>query len=162
VKLFENRKKVLYIILGFVAVWLFILSVDVRAESELRFDGGMAVLKGETPTIGMNIKWPLAGPVNTDYELGFHLIGSSDTPKKPDSPNSITAYGMLVDGYKWYEMGLGFGLTNNDNKYHCRATFTLMAGAKWKRLTLRWYHNSSAGSCRPNTGRDLVKVGWRF
>jgi hypothetical protein len=161
VRLFKNPKQAVYWIVGFVVLLLILFSVESRG-SELRFEAGQAIFKGHTPTVGMNLKWREAGPVRTDYEAGFHLIGSSDHPGKEGSPNSFTLYGQLVDGYRWFELGLGFAFTNVDNLYHCRFTANMMAGLTWERLTLRWYHNSSAGSCRPNTGRDLLKLGWRF
>jgi hypothetical protein len=163
-KLFRNKFKDQVAIYAFVVAFLVLLAVHPRscAASELSVEGGAAMLRGMTPTLGLDIRWPGAGPVGTDYELGFNLIGDSQWDGQY-SPNALTLHGMLWDGYGPLEMGLGFAYTTVPQVYHCQTTFAL--GARWRltdRLALSWRHFSSGGSCDPNTGRDLAVVSWKF
>lgn len=158
--LFRNPKKVVYIIAAFVAALLFLFSVKSRG-SDLYVEGGSAMLRGETPALGLNINFPRAGPVNTDYEVGFLLSGESTHYR--GNANAFTGYGLIVDGYKNFEMGLGFAYTNVEWEYTCQLTAALMA--RWRftpRIAAQWRHFSSAGSCKPNAGRDFLTVSWRF
>jgi hypothetical protein len=160
-RLFRNPKKAVYMIVAFVILLLMLFSISSRGHaSELYLDGGMTVARGLAPSLGLSIKWPEKGPVNTDYELGFRLTGESEY--KGSQPNAVTIYGMLVDGYGPLEAGIGFARTNVSWSYACQDTFELMLGLKWKRTRVRYQHNSSAGSCEPNTGRDWLMFSWRF
>jgi len=160
-RLFRNSKGTVIAIVAFVVALLVLFAVRARAEQTLAFEGGMAMLRGQTPAIGLTIGCPDCGPVGTGYELGFDLIG--DSHDYQDSPNAIGPRVMLVDGWRRAELGLGFQWWNVETPYTCQFTFALMA--RWRftdRIAAQWRHSSSAGSCRPNVGRDLLAVGWTF
>ena len=160
-KLFRNNWQTVVVIVSFVLLFLFLLGKEARGE-ELYFDAGSAVVRGYTPTVGLTIAWKNEGPVNTDYELGFRLIGDSKF-KGEDQSNQFVAYGMLVDGWKKAEMGMGFAYFNVETEYNCQVTFSLLARYRFTdRIHTQWHHFSTAGSCRPNYGRDLLTIGWRF
>ena len=159
-KIFDNEKGVVAAIVIFVLLLLTLFSIKARG-SELTFEGGSAMVRGETPVIGLNVRWPRQGPVNTDWEAGFLLSAQSE--EKRENPNAFTGYGLIVDGYKNFEMGLGFAYTNVEWEYSCQLTAALMA--RWRfgqRMALQWRHFSSAGSCKPNPGRDFLTWSWRF
>jgi len=159
--LFNNPKKVVYLIAAFVAVLLLLFAIKSRG-SELTVEGGSAMIRGETPALGLNIQWLQAGPVGTDYELGFNLIGQSRYQGN-DVTNQIVWHAMLWDGYKRAELGIGAAYFNVPSPYACQFDFTL--GARWRftdHISAQWRHYSSAGSCTPNVGRDLLTFGWRF
>jgi hypothetical protein len=159
-KLFGNKKPVVYVIVAFV-IALFTLFAIKAEGSELSAEAGSAVVRGETPTLGINLYWPDTGPVGTDYELGFNLVGQSSGHES--NPNTIIIRGMLWDGYKRFSMGLGFAYTNVDQEYTCRFTFAMGLRIKiTDRISAQARHFSSAGSCQPNVGRDLLTVAWRF
>lgn len=159
-RLFDNKKPVLYAIIAFVAALLVLFSLKSEG-SELTFEAGSAIVRGETPTVGINMAWPDAGPVGTDYELGFNLVGESEHYRK--NPNAITLRGMLWDGYKRVSLGLGFAYTNVEQEYACQVTFALGIRVRlFERVAVQARHFSSAGSCKPNAGRDLLTVSWRF
>lgn len=160
-KLFNNQKAVVIAIVVFVAFLLWLFAIPARAESELRVEAGSAMVRGETPALGLEVRWPLAGPVGTDWEAGFLL--SAQSTHRRENPNAFTAYGMIVDGWRRFELGLGFAYTNVDWEYACRETAALMARYRASaRLAVQWRHFSSAGSCRPNAGRDFLTASWRF
>ena len=159
-RLFNNPKAVTVAVLLFVGLLILLWSRHSRA-SDLILEGGSAMLRGETPTLGVNLRWPSAGPVNTDYELGFNLVGESDHYRQ--NSNVIIVHALLVDGWRAFEAGLGFYGQNVAQEYNCQFGFQLMA--RWRfsqRLAAQWRHFSSAGSCLPNAGRDLLTLGWRF
>ena len=76
-RLFRNPKSSLYLIAAFVIVLLVLFARHSRA-SELQLEGGAAVLRGYTPALGLSIQWPDKGPAQTDYELGFLIIGDGE------------------------------------------------------------------------------------
>jgi hypothetical protein len=160
-RLFNNPWQVVIAIVIFISLFLFLLSKEARSE-EIYFDAGSAVVRGYAPTIGMNIAWKEEGPKKTDYELGFKLIGESEFDGV-DQRNQFVVHGMLVDGWKNAEMGVGFAYFNVPSDYACQFTFSLLARYRFtERIHMQAHHFSTAGSCRPNYGRDLLTVGWRF
>jgi hypothetical protein len=160
-KLLDNPTKVIVAIVIFVGLMLLLFSVESRG-SDLYFDAGSAIVRGETPVVGLNIAWKEAGPVKTDYELGFKLIGQS-TYKERDQSNQFVVHGMLVDGWKNFEMGMGFAYFNVESEYTCQFTYSLLMRYRFtERIHAQAHHFSTAGSCDPNPGRDLLTVGWRF
>jgi hypothetical protein len=160
-KLLDNPVKVIIAVVLFVLLFLFLLSKEARSE-EIYFDAGSAMVRGYTPAIGLNIAWKEEGPKKTDYELGFKLIGQSEY-KGEDQSNQFVVHGMLVDGYKNFEMGMGFAYFNVESDYTCQFTYSLLARYRFtQRIHAQWHHFSTAGSCDPNPGRDLLTLGWRF
>lgn len=160
-RLFRNHKSALYLIGAAILVLLVLWSVHARAEQTFEFEAGSAMLRGETPVIGLTIACKECGPVNTDYEFGFDMIGSSHHYR--DNPNVIQVRAQLIDGWKRFEMGLGFYYQNIPSEYVCQFGFHLLARYRLaERLALQWRHSSSGSSCRPNAGRDLLTASWRF
>lgn len=162
-KLFDNPGPVVVGIVVIVALLIWLFATPARGDQVLYLEGGSAMLRGETPTLGFNVACKLCGPANTDYEYGFELIGTSSHYR--DNPNVIQLHAQIVDGWKNLELGLGFYWLNTDHEYTCREGFHLLA--RWRfteRIALQWRHSSSGGSCKPNAGRDLltlgVKLGW--
>lgn len=159
--LFRNPKRVQYAIAAFVLLLLLLFAARSRG-SELQVEGGAAMLRGYAPTLGLSIQWPGAGPAGTDYEAGFNLIGES-TYHDADVTNQSVWYGMLWDGYRAIELGIGAAYFNVESPYTCQFTFAL--GARWRvtgRVAVQWRHYSTAGSCRPNVGRDLGTISYFF
>ena len=159
--LFRNPKAAVYGIIAFIAILLTLFAFKARAEQTLEVEAGSAMLRGETPSIGLNIACKLCGPVNTDYEFGFDLIG--DSTDKQYNPNVIQLHAHIVDGWKNAEVGFGFYYQNVETEYVCQFGFHLMGRYRFTdRISAQWRHSSSAGSCKPNVGRDLLTVSWRF
>ncbi len=160
-RLFRNSPRTVIAIVAFVLALLALFAVRARAEQTLAVEAGAAVLRGQTPAIGLTIGCPLCGPVGTSYEFGFDLVG--DSHEYSESPNAIGPRAMIVDGWRRAELGLGFQWWNVETGYTCQFTFALLARYRFTgRLAAQWRHSSSAGSCRPNTGRDLLTVSYGF
>jgi hypothetical protein len=148
-------------ILAFVAVLLLLWSIHARADQTLEFEAGAAMLRGETPAVGVTIACKECGPVRTDYEFGFDLIGESNFYQY--NPNVIQVRAQIVDGYKRFEAGIGFYYQNVPTEYVCQFGFNLLARYRVSsRFDLQWRHSSSGSSCYPNAGRDLLTLGYRF
>jgi hypothetical protein len=159
--LFRNPKSAQIGIVIFVLLLLLLFAVKSRG-SELQVEGGAAVLRGYTPALGLSIQWPDAGPAGTDYELGFMLVGDGSY-NEVDFGNQVVWYGMLWDGYRAVELGIGAAYFNVESPFTCQFTFAL--GARWRfarRVSAQWRHYSTAGSCQPNSGRDLATISYRF
>lgn len=161
-RLFRNSPKVLWLIVVFVILFFLLLANPARAGQRLSVEAGSAIVRGPAPTVGLTIGCPLCGPAKTDYEFGFQLIGSSDHPYGPQ-PNAIVAHAAIVDGWKNYELGLGLYAHNVKWAYNCQVGFHLLGRYRFSdHASIQWRHYSTAGSCRPNPGRDLLTFGWRF
>jgi len=160
-RLFRNSKPAVYGILAFVLVLLVLWSVHARADQALTLEAGSAMIRGETPTVGVTVNCGRCGPINTDYEFGFDLIAESTHYRY--NPNVIQVRAQLVDGYKRFEAGIGFYYQNVPTEYVCQFGFHLMTRFRISdRIALQWRHSSSAASCTPNAGRDLLTLGWSF
>lgn len=160
-RLFRNKGSALYMIVVFVAFLLVMFSCEARSDQTLTLEGGSAVLRGETPTLGFTVACQECGPVRTDYEFGFELIGESDHYRH--NPNVIQLHAQIVDSWRRFGLGLGFYWQNVPQEYTCDFGFHLLARYRISdRFAIQWRHSSSAGSCSPNAGRDLVTFGIRF
>lgn len=164
-KLFRNNQKTRIAIAVFVVALLAFFAIGPRtckAEQTLTAEVGSAIVRGAAPTVGLTLGFPNAGPVKTDYEFGVQLVGSSDYEGE-SQPNAIMVHAALVDGFGPFEMGLGLYGHNVDWAYNCSFGFHLLARYRFtEHLGLQWRHYSTAGSCSPNPGRDIISVGWRF
>lgn len=160
-RLFRNNKKAVYMIAAFIIVILSLFAIKTRAEQTLELELGSAVVRGETPVLGLTIACKDCGPVHTDYEFGFQLIGESKFYR--DNPNVIQVEAQLVDGYRKFEAGLGFYYQNVPTEYTCQFGFHLLARYRISsRFAMQWRHSSSGSSCYPNAGRDLLTLAYRF
>src|SRR5690606_25611750 len=141
-RLFRNPKPALYAILLFVACLLLLFAISSRAaEQTLTLEAGSAIVRGETPTIGRNSACLRCGPIDTDYEFGFDLIGESTY--HGENPNAIQVHAQLVDGWKRAELGLGFYYQNSPGAYVCDFGFHLLARYRFTdRIAAQWRHSS--------------------
>lgn len=157
-----NRKTQLAVALFLAALLLTLAFCSQKAEgSEIRVEAGSAIVRGYTPTLGLSAYYTDAGPAATDVEAGVLLIGES-TFKGERQSNTATVYGMLwANAGPKFQLGLGLAYTQGDQRYTCEGTFTL--GVRYqptRRIALTGRHFSSADTCKPNTGRDVLGVGF--
>ena len=165
--LFMIPKKLRIVIYIIVIAFLAFIAWDSRADEPIAsFTGGYAALRGGTPAIGINVRWPESGPGTSDWEIGLLRTGSSAHYR--DNRPVSTVYGMLVGHAGMFDLGLGLAHHESDPtwEYTCADTYVLAAGLRWQWLRARWYHFSSGGSCIPNAGRDIpmlqLDLTWRF
>jgi hypothetical protein len=158
-----NKKTQALVALFLIALIGFLSCFSQKAEgSDLRVEAGSAMLRGWTPTLGFSANYIDAGPGYTDLEAGILLVGESEHRGEPQS-NTGTLYGMVWSSAGPVDLGIGVAYTQGVQTYTCDTTFAL--GARYRptrRLTVQWRHFSSADTCQPNTGRDLLTVSWRM
>lgn len=159
-----NKKTQALVALFLIAVIVFLSCFPQKAEgSEVRIEAGSAMLRGWTPALGFSGYFEDAGPGYTDLEGGIILLGESTHRKEPQS-NTGTVYGMAwANAGPRFQLGIGLAYTQGTQTYICDTTFAL--GARYQptsRLSIQWRHFSSADTCQPNTGRDLLTVSWRM
>lgn len=160
--LFQNR--VIWPILVFVVLLLLAFATRCRADdtSELWLEAGSSIVRNEAPVLGFAIKWPEAGPTDTDFMLGLHLIGASEGV---GNQSALTL--MMVDGFGKVDIGFGLCLLHHtDLRNGSEANFALTIGyrfgGKGGRASLRELHCSNAGQTDVNKGLDLAIAGWRL
>jgi len=157
-KLFRNRT--VWPIFLFVGVLIFAFASRCRAESELWLEAGASVVRNEAPILGFAINWPDAGPTDTDFNLGLHLIGASE-----GMANQSALSLMIVDGFGRFDIGLGVCLLHHtDSRNGSRANFALSVAYRFggKKNSVRARHCSNAGQTDVNRGLDMALVGRRL
>lgn len=140
---------------------LLLLALPAHAEQTLTLEGGASVLRDEQVALGLTITCPQCGPSRTSIEYGMDYVG--DWPRNDVVQNVIQLRTQLVAGWRRLEGGLGLYWHNAETGNVCRFGFHLMGRYRaTERLSVQWRHSSSAGSCAPNFGLDLLTVGYRF
>lgn len=155
------RNKTVWPILLFVVLLIAALATAKRAhaESELWLEAGSTIVRNEAPVLGFAINWPDAGPTDTDYNLGLHLIGESG-----ELANQSALSLMIVDGFGRFDIGFGVCLLHHrDARNGSRANFSLSIGYRFGGKTAaRARHCSNAGQTDVNRGLDMALAGWKF
>jgi hypothetical protein len=135
-----------------------------RAEPYTQFGYGRAMLKGETDALDLSIRYPDAGPGDADYAIGVTFIGPS-TLYGRDQPANFAWRAEVIDGFGGLDVGLGLAILQNQDIYNSgRMQFSLSLGYRFQRvpITVGLRHFSNGSTSRPNKGRDVLFVAWRF
>ena len=164
--LFQNKKQMVIYIVIFLVLFFGSFLVSKRAmgaESILQLSGGNTLARGPTEVLDLTVVFPQAGPKGSDFEFGVTMIGTSDYFGKPQ-PNNFLWHGELVNGYGNFDVGFGAAYLQKPDIYlGCNLQFTLQLQYRWSsRWVTKIQHFSSAGTCSPNTGRDMALIGYRF
>lgn len=156
-KLFLN--KTVWPIVLFVALLTLAFATRCRAESELWVEAGASVVRNEAPVLGFAINWPDAGPADTSFNIGLHLIGASEGMR-----NQSALSFMVVDGFGRFDIGFGVCLLHHeDERNGSRANFALSIAYRFGgKTSVRARHCSNAGQTEVNKGMDLLMVGRRL
>lgn len=139
------------------------LATAARADSYVQFGAGTTLARGETSALDLAVVYP-DGPGDASYLIGVTLVGES-TLYGIDMPPQIAWRAQLIEGFGRFDVGLGVAWLRNTDIYNCSGpSFALSLGYRFKVLpvNLSALHFSNAGSCRPNKGRDMLTVAWRF
>lgn len=140
-----------------IAIWLFFISQDGRAETIVEVAPAIAysgdVEKGQFALMGHE-------RFNDKYEVGVILL--IDTSGNDNGNRGIEA--LRVAEYRGWEAGIGFSLWSNvqSQAWNTDQTFTLLIGYEWDRFGIRWRHWSTGGTSSKNSGMDMLTFGWRF
>lgn len=150
------------ILLIVVLLLLGSFATTCRSESIIQVEGGSTLSRGYTPALGLTIVWPESGPGDADFQCGLMLVGTSEF--KTNNPNQAAVQCLIVDGYKRFDLGLGIvALQNTDDYNSSHTNFSLLAGYRFTdRLGVIYRHWSNAGTTKPNIGRDMLLLTYRF
>lgn len=155
--LFHNPRKAVIGICIFLALLIAAFATKCRA-SELWLEAGGAFTRYHAPAIGFAIDFPKAGPSDTDYLVGLHLIGSADGI---GNQSALTL--GIVDGFGKLDVMFGLCvLHHKDARNGSIANFFLGVGYRFGRYKTRAAHCSNAGQTETNLGLDLALAGRRF
>ena len=161
--LFNNPKRVTYLIAAFVLVFIAALATRCHAAEGdwLTFSAGHALTRAEATVADLAYAHP-RWVGDAGYELGLTLIGSSAFRNRPFDGN-IAVHAQIMDGFGPVDIGIGAAyLQHTDVINGSNLNFFLSLGVHYKRLQVRYNHISNAGTTAPNIGRDMLLVGWRF
>lgn len=162
-RLTRNPPSAQIAILIFILLLLGAFATQCRAESVLQFEGGSTVGRGYAPAVGVSVVWPDAGPLDADFQCGIQLVGTS-TFRDNDQPNQAAVQCLVVDGYKRLDLGIGVvALQNTDDYNGSHVNFSLLAGYRFTdKFGVIYRHWSNAGTVKPNIGRDMLLLTYRF
>lgn len=174
-------------VLAFIVVFVTLLSLatcsKASADDSVVFSYGRTIARGETDVLDIALDLP--GRVDRiGYQLGVTLIGNSeygtDLVQAPSpccklilhptfvelprrQPTQFGVRAQIVPKVGPVTAGLGvIYLQNVDDFNGSHLNFCLSLGYEWRHLQARYLHISNAGSRSPNTGRDMVLIGWAF
>lgn len=160
--LFQNPKKMIKFILGFVAFLLLsIICATWGDAAELDFGYGKTVLRGQTDVAAVTVVWPnQIGKI--DLFAGTLLVGSY-TYNGQAYDNQIIARAGFTAYIGGFGSTLGVAKLQHDDRLNSGPiNFNLGLSYQYKHLVLAYNHVSNAGTHSPNTGRDMVIASWRF
>lgn len=145
-----------------IIVALTLLSFAAEA-ADWRVNAGAATLKGGTATVGARAVFREAVYGKADFEFGVQLLDSSRY-RSFAQPNQAMITTQAVKDFRF--MAVGFGITYlwNDDIYNS-GRFNFITAARFhlsRRLDIEWMHVSNAGIHKPNRGRDMAVLAYRF
>jgi hypothetical protein len=157
------KRALALIIFGFIAFF----AINYARAAEVEIMGGGAAIRASTSWMGMKVIAPDIAGEGGDVGCGFRIIGASiyhDTWAAPQVVVDCQVFARMEDRVK---IGVGIARLQHADPFNCLApggiNFSLSAqGRVWEQLWIGWFHQSSAGSCEPNLGRDLIGVSWVF
>lgn len=147
----------------YVMMLLLLCAPSVHA-ADLMFLGGSAVING--PTIA--VEATLTQPYRSSYSIqeAVTYIGASTWEDGfTREPSKFVVAGRVVKTWNnkmFFGVGASFA-TRIDEYNGSRLNFNEVAGITlFNRLVIELEHNSNAGMKKPNRGRNLVLIGYKF
>ena len=154
---FNNDKPAVYIIWAFIALVVLFLAVAARAETEFElgatfmysnYSDGSALMISET--------W------DGKYLIGFGIVGDQKSEGDVVKSNMLVQAQRLVS-YKDITLGLGVaGWQHESRLIGAKLGFSLSLGYALGNWNVRYRHYSNGGTAYPNSGQDILLVGYRF
>ena len=159
-KIFDNPKPAVYMILAFLVGFFLLRSCEVEAsEATLEigptfsgeFNGGMGLVYTER----FNGTWDVGTMIMSDQTWND---GNSH------AGNNGGLFGQRIVRYKSFEMGLGASYWINQSAL-IGDEFAWALSLGWQfndHASLRIRHWSNAGTVDRNRGQDILTFGWTF
>jgi hypothetical protein len=143
----------------------------------VQFNVGSTVVRGVTPTFGIDLVEPTNLIKGSDIVVGMFAVGRStwkncpiDGKGNPQCESNLVWRAIFEDtvygnSFGAVRAGIGISYMTNYLPYNGgNVNANLQLAYEFYRIpiTLTYTHFSCGGSCSPNAGRDLLLLGWRF
>lgn len=153
-KLFDNPKKAVYVILAFLVLYF------VFRAGEARADGFVGLGPSEINGYGLVYTERLGGK----WDLGLQLVSDQEWEgDKSVGNNGGVTVSRVVTKNNWDLMLGASAWVSTSRVIGCHLGFHLGAGYNLTdRVAVRLSHWSNAGTCERNRGQNLLLIGWRF
>ena len=123
--------------------------------------GGKTVLRAPTTVVGVSIQQLSNNSFHTEESV--IVIGSS-TFKNVDVPSKYGVSGRVYKDFQHLSVGFGVIYFNHVDRLN-GSTFNFWDTIRYRftnHYSVEYVHISNAGITSPNTGRDMVLVGYKF
>jgi hypothetical protein len=95
-------------------------------------------------------------------EVGATFIGGS-TLNGEFQQNNFALSAAVIDSLGKFDVGIGAAYLQNTDTYNgSHVNFKLMLGYRFEKISVRWAHFSNGGTIKPNKGRDMILVEYKF
>ncbi len=170
---FNNPKPAIYFIAGFIALAAVFLSCEAKAETQ--FEWGATFAGGKYSNGSALFFSEVFG--DGKYLVGFGLVGDQYrtfntwgiVPGKAVPTKITVTSNMLVQAQRlitFKRVTLGLGVANWQHTSRILGdefTFALsLSYALNSSWDIRYRHFSNGGTATPNSGQDLLLIGYRF
>lgn len=167
--LLRNPKGTVITVLLFLAVFIgmWFLPASCAKAADFEFAAGSTYIRGTTPAVAATVHWPKVVARRADLYAGVMLIGDSTYRGEYQSNQAVFRVGM-INYVGNFGMGIGAVLLQNEDIYNSgNLNYNLNITYKIKNwdhseLALRADHISNAGTSKPNLGRDMLFLTYRF
>jgi Lipid A 3-O-deacylase (PagL) len=139
------------------------------APAELEIQFGSTIVRGPTGVMGMNLRFPDVVAHYATLNFGFNIIGQSSwkcTNNTLCNDNQAVVMAQIVAPLpKGFELGIGVAHLQHADDFNCGPidfSLSLEHPFFWDNIFWRYQHYSSAGTCSPNEGRDMIEIAYRF
>ena len=174
---FNNDKPAIYFIWAFIIAFIVLLALTSRAEAETEFEYGATFVHGkysDGSAIFFSETW------DGKYLIGLGLIGDQEgtwTFWRPVSlghevpikevvtmGSNMLVHAQRLVTYKKVTLGLGVAKWQHTNKLiGDELGFSLSIRVRLgNNIGLSYRHFSNGGTATPNTGQDILLIGYRF
>jgi len=141
---------------------VFSLALAAQA-ADFRLNIGAATLRGGTATVGARAVFPQAVSQRVSFEAGVQLLDSSRY-RSFAQPGQTMVTTQIVRDIDFIEVAFGVAYVSHDDIYNS-GRFNFITSARFhlsERIDAEWIHVSNAGIEKPNRGRDMAVLAYKF
>lgn len=145
----------------YVAMLLLFCAPTVHA-ADLMFLGGQTVLRSTTDAFEVTLTEPYKKGYS--FQEAVSYVGQSKYDDWYPQPSKVSAIGRVVKTWHGIFAGLGLSYASRTDLFNGSAlNFNEAVGVTIaNHLVVQFEHTSNAGIVKPNVGRNLLLVGYRF
>lgn len=157
------KKPTTWMVLGFIALFFFMLSKEARAETSMEFAPTIFVAGNRYSSVALFLEERFANK----YAFGVGLTTNwscVDYCKRGEGPTNQVFYIQRIVHYKKLELGIGGSYWHNKTPaWDSHTPFALSIAWHFSdHLSIKERHFSTAGSSDRNGGLDMITIVWRF